>query len=115
MPFMKPHLVFIAILILSGVLCEKIFAQATVRRRLVRMGPAGQYFVPNVRVNMYNQLVGFSSPSFSGIDGMYYLTGIPFGSYYLQVWANPANPTVPLSYPVQVFSPVTDIPVIVLP
>ncbi len=112
---MKPRLFLIAILLLSGLLAHNTFAQATVRGRLVRMGPAGQYTVPNVRVNMFSTAIGFSNPSFTGIDGMYYLSGIPYGSYFLQVWANPANPAVPLSYPVQVFSPLTDIPVISLP
>lgn len=112
---MKPQLVFIAILILCGLLSEKIFAQATIRGRLVRLGPAGQYFVPNVRVNVYSPTIGFSNPTFSGIDGMYYLFGIPYGQYYLQVWANPVNGAAPLSYPIQVVAPMTDIPVIQLP
>jgi hypothetical protein len=107
---MKPRLLLIAILLLFG-LAEQTFAQAVVRGRLLRMG----YPIPNIRVNLYSSTLGFSGSSFSGIDGMYYLNSIPYGLYYLQVWANMTNPAVPLSYPVQVSWPVTDIPVITLP
>jgi hypothetical protein len=107
---MKLRLLLIAIVLLFG-LAENTLAQAVVRGRLVRMG----YPIPNVRVNLYSTTLGLSNVSFSGSDGMYYLNNIPYGIYYLQVWANMVNPTVPLSYPIQVSWPVTDIPVISLP
>jgi hypothetical protein len=82
-----------------------------VRGKLVRMG----YPIPNVRVNVYSTTLGFSGSTFSGLDGIYYLNGVPYGNYFLQVWANQVNPAVPFSYPIQVFWPMTDIAVLSVP
>lgn len=47
-----------------------------------------------------------------GPDGMYYLSDIPAGEYYLEVWVNPQSPTV---YQVTVSEPSTDMPRVTVP
>jgi hypothetical protein len=49
----------------------------------------------------------------TGQDGMYYIRGVPFGNYYLEVWVHPGQQ--PLVFQIQVAYAVTDIPVIALP
>ncbi len=53
-----------------------------------------------------------SPPAYVGNDGMYYLSNITAGEYYLEVWANPKSPTV---YQVKVSEPSTDMPRVTVP
>jgi hypothetical protein len=113
---MRSCIFLIAVGLLAAICPTKASAQtANVRGQIRRLGPTGVYGVANVRVTLYSQVLGSSAPSFTGFDGMYYLYNIPAGTYFLQVWANPVNPNYPLAYPIQVFVPATDIPVVTLP
>jgi hypothetical protein len=113
---MRSCILLIALGLLAAIFPMETSAQmANIRGQIRRLGPAGVYGVANVRVTLYSQALGLSAPSFTGFDGMYYLYNIPAGSYFLQVWANPVNPNSPLAYPIQVFAPSTDIPVVTLP
>ena len=47
-----------------------------------------------------------------GSDGMYYLSNIPAGEYYLEVWVDQKSPTV---YQVKVSEPSTDMPRVTVP
>ena len=82
---------------------------ATVRGRLTR-GPYAAAYIP---VTVYNPFVARSSAVVTGQDGMYYIRGVPFGNYYLEVWIQQGQQ--PLVYQIQVAYPITDIPVIALP
>jgi len=48
----------------------------------------------------------------SGEDGMFYLSSIPAGRYYLEVWWNPNAPAV---YLITVSEPNTDVPRVKVP
>jgi hypothetical protein len=103
---MKKHLlVFLCLLLVRATSWSQT---ATVRGRLMR----GVFPAVYVQVTVYNQFTARSVPAVTGQDGMYYLTGIPFGDYYLEVWTNPQQPLV---YPIRVAYLVTDIPQIYLP
>ena len=86
------------------------YAQQTaiVRGKLTR-GPYAAAYVP---VTVYNSVISRSGAVVTGQDGMYYIRGVPFGNYYLEVWVQPQTPLV---YQIVVAYPVTDIPVIALP
>src|ERR1700709_1948638 len=73
---------------------------ATVRGRLVRNSPNGQYPAPGVQVTVLRPDIGRSGASFSGPDGMYYLYNIPPGPCVLEVWVN--NP--PWTYNINVIN-----------
>jgi hypothetical protein len=49
----------------------------------------------------------------TGQDGMYYIRGVPFGDYYLEVWLYAGQQ--PLVFQIRVNYAMTDIPVIALP
>lgn len=86
----------------------------TIRGRLVRQTPQGQYPAQGIQVTVYRSDLGQSSPSYSGTDGMYYLYNIPPGTYTLQIWAFPNMP--PLTFSIQVGNQqFTDIAPIVVP
>jgi hypothetical protein len=87
---------------------------ATVRGQLVRgNGYGGVYAVGYVKVTLWNESRGRSSPAVTGSDGMYYFYNVPPDIYYLEVWLYPGRQ--PLYYKIQVSDPATDIPRIVLP
>jgi hypothetical protein len=86
-------------------------------RKLVRQGPAGLYPAVDVQVSIHPAGEGGeakrSTPSLTGADGMYYLSNIPEGDSILEVRTAPDKP--PLSYPIRVKTPYTDVPQIRLP
>jgi hypothetical protein len=55
------------------------YAAANLRGRIVRAGASGEYPVAGVLVRVFRQDAGWSQPSSSGQDGMYYLYNIPTG------------------------------------
>lgn len=69
-------------------LAQTLFAASTVRGRLLRQGPGGQYPAAGVQVTVYavGSRLGRSAPAYSGSDGMYYLYNIPGGAYQLDIW-----------------------------
>lgn len=85
---------------------------ATVRGRLEHVYPNGSrtpvsgiavtIFVPATRIR--------STPSYSGPDGMYYLEGIPAGTYNLEVWVSRDARVPPMVFTIQVQEPHSDIP-----
>jgi len=101
------------LLLLLGVLVVSAGSRAqqtaVVRGRITR----GPYAAAYIQVTVYNAFMSRSSPVVTGQDGMYYIRGVPFGNYYLEVWIQQGQP--PLVYQIQVGYPITDIPVIALP
>jgi hypothetical protein len=54
----------------------------------------------------------YTSPAVrSGKDGLYYIPNVAPGNYTLKVWADPQSP---LSFPITVKGPLTDIPPVVV-
>jgi hypothetical protein len=108
--------IFFTVVIFGSV--HPCYAQdATVRGKLMRQGPAGSYPAVGVQVSVHPAEGGggarTSAPSVTGADGMYYLSNIPVGNYILEVRTAPNKP--PISYPIHVKTPYTDIPQILLP
>jgi hypothetical protein len=65
---------------------------------------------PGVLVTLGNKT--YTSPAvYSGKDGLYYIPNVVPGNYTLKVWANPKNP---LTFPVTVTGPLTDIPPVIV-
>ena len=92
-----------------------VFAASTVRGRLVRKGPSGQYGAAGVQVTIYStdSKLGRSAAVYTGSDGMYYLNNIPPGPYQLEVWISKQQR---LTYNIQVRNQAfTDIAPIVVP
>ena len=84
-------------------------AQTTVRGQLLRNG---QVPAAGIQVTIFSPTFGRSSPSMTGMDGMYYLYNVPFGNYYLEIWVS----TPPQSYPVQIAGyPFHDLPRLPVP
>ena len=88
---------------------------ATVRGRVDRRDMYGRsYPASYVRVTLYSQRFGRSSPAVTGPDGMYYFYNIAPGGYYLEVWVDPDKP--PRSFTINVPErPYVDIPPILIP
>lgn len=88
---------------------------ATVRGRLDRRAPNGAiYPAPGIAVTVYRRDLGRSAPSYTGVDGMYYLN-VPAGVYALEIWLSRDPRVPPRTYPIQVAEPYTDIPPIFVP
>jgi hypothetical protein len=87
---------------------------ATLRGRLVAMGPQGLFPVGGIAVTVNSPSIGRSQPSFTGRDGMYYLN-IPAGMYTLEVWYSRDPRVPPMLFQIQVREPLTDIQQIQLP
>lgn len=63
----------------------------TVRGRLYRRGPRGEYPAPSIGVRLTHRYHGPSSMSYTDHQGMYYLTNVPPSrdrndTYVLEVW-----------------------------
>ena len=69
---------------------------STVRGRLVRRTPRGEFPAQGIPVSL-NRNGGRSGYAYSGPDGMYYLYNIPPGSYSLEVWVYPNRPPLVFS------------------
>jgi hypothetical protein len=81
----------------------------TVRGQLLH---SGQSPAAGIKVTLFSQTFGRSSPTNTGSDGMFSFYNIPFGNYYLEVWIS--NP--PQAYPVQITgSPYHDLPRLPVP
>jgi hypothetical protein len=96
------------LLVVCGVVlfCASTSAHAATVRGLVvhaNGAPAIGY-----SVTMYNQQLGRGTPSVVQQNGIYILTNIPPGAYYLEVWAPGA--TQPFVYQVLISDPLTDLP-----
>lgn len=101
--------VLILLIIVAGAACVQ---GATVRGRLDRQGRDGRpYPAIYVPVTLYNKQKGRSRPAYSDVRGMYYLYNVPPDDYYLEVWISKDHP---VSYPIHVADPATDIPAILL-
>jgi hypothetical protein len=65
----------------------------TARGRLQQSTPTGWFPVQGLVVTLRAPNGARTLPTYSGPDGMYYLTGIPQGQYFLEVWVpNAAQP-----------------------
>ena len=85
---------------------------ATVRGLLESTAGRGAKPVPapGILVNVENK--SYTSPAVnSGNDGLYYIPNVAPGNYTLKVWANPKKP---LTFPVVVKAPLTDIPPVIV-
>ncbi len=71
-------------------LAPTLLAVSTVRGRLLRQGPGGQYPATGVTVTVLatRSNLGRSAAVYSGSDGMYYLYNIPGGAYQLEIWTS---------------------------
>jgi hypothetical protein len=75
---------------------------ATVRGKLVR----GQAAAAGIAVTVQSPQKVRSTPAISGSNGMYYIPNVKAGSYTLEVWVKPNQP---LTFPIQVKEPESDI------
>ena len=82
---------------------------ATVRGKLLR----GNKAASGIEVTVLNSGKVRTSPVYSGANGMYYIPNVKAGSYTLEVWATPKKP--PLTFPIQVKEPESDINPVELP
>jgi hypothetical protein len=86
---------------------------STVRGRLVRRGPSGDYPAAGVEITLFavGSNLGRSPKAYSGSDGMYYIRNVPSGNYKLELWVAKK----PLSYDITVGrSAYTDIAPIII-
>jgi hypothetical protein len=105
------HIRVISFVLITAILgtCELALA-AVVRGRLLR----GQGSAPGIAVTVWSQQLGRSQPTYSQVDGMYYMPSVPAGFYTLEVWAG-GGQQAPLTFNIQVNEPGTDIPPIFVP
>lgn len=99
------------------VLCVFTVAAAeagTVRGRLVRRTPRGEFPAQGIPVTVFRSDLGRSGTAYTGPDGMYYLYNVPPGNYALELWVYPNSRPMVFSIVVstQAFS---DIAPIVVP
>ena len=79
----------VTLLFLLMVVCAELLAGAsTVRGRLIRRGPSGDYPAAGIEVSLYavSSKIGRSPKAYSGTDGMYYIPNVPPGQYQLELW-----------------------------
>jgi hypothetical protein len=103
--------------VVLGILLITVFAgvagAANIRGRLERRTPQGLVPAQGVPVTVFRSDIGRSAYSYSGYDGMYYISNIPDGAYTLEVWAYPNSP--PLTFTIRaVGGGITDIAPIVI-
>jgi hypothetical protein len=85
---------------------------ALVRGRLQRTAGAKVSPAAGIAVTIDSQKSGRSPATYSGQDGMYYIQNAAPGAYTLEVWTNPKKP---LTFPITVTAPVTDVPPVNVP
>ena len=76
------------------------FGAANIRGRIVHAGSTGDFPVPGVQVRVFRQDIGWSAPTFTGSDGMYYLYNIPPGQFQLCVGPQ-SSPCFTIQVPMQ--------------
>jgi len=113
---MKPRIVLLALFLSAfGALvahANDSTRVATVRGMLETTAGTGAKAspAPGVLVTIENRT--YTSPAvYSGKDGLYYIPNVVPGNYTLKVWADPKNP---LSFPISVTGPLTDIPPVIV-
>ena len=92
----------IAAVALVGMLPAAALA-ATIRGKLIRGKGAP---AAGIAVTVIGQQKVRTAASYSGPDGMYYIPNVRAGSYTLEVWVNRNRP---LTFPIQVREPRTDV------
>jgi len=97
---MRPATKLIAIALLGSLPAAAL--AATVRGRLIR----GKAAAAGIAVTVISPQKVRTPASYSGPDGMYYIPNVRAGSYTLEVWANRNRP---LTFPLQVREPRTDV------
>jgi len=86
---LRPRLSAVVLLVvLSALLAPVAAAASTVRGRLVRSRPSGDYPAQGVGVTL-NARAGRSARIVTNSEGMYYFYGIQPGAYQLEIWVNP--------------------------
>ena len=101
-------------LLVIGVVTVAAAEAGTVRGRLVRRNPQGEFPAQGIPVTVFRTDIGRSGSAYSGPDGMYYLYNIPPGNYWLEVWVYPNTP--PMVFTIVVTDrPFSDIAPIVVP
>jgi len=98
---------------LCGILMALASAQAhaaTVRGRLVHSNSSP---ATGIKVEVVDQQGVKAAKAYSGPDGMYYLQGVPPGTYFLKIWIYPDGK--PVVYQIKVVEPNTDMPQINVP
>jgi hypothetical protein len=97
------------IALLSAVVCAcQVASAATVRGKLLR----GKGVASGIAVTVLNPKKVRTTPAYSGANGMYYIPNVKAGSYTLEVWVKPNKP---LTFPIQVKEPESDINPIQVP
>jgi hypothetical protein len=91
---------FIALAILSSLPAAAL--AATVRGKLIR----GRAPAAGIAVTVMSAQKVRTAAAYSGADGMYYIPNVRAGNYTLEVWANRNRP---LTFPLQVREPRTDV------
>ena len=76
-------------LFVIGVVTVAAAEAGTVRGRLVRRNPRGEFPAQGIPVTVFRTDIGRSGTAYSGPDGMYYLYNTPPGNYWLEVWVYP--------------------------
>lgn len=75
---------------------------ATVRGKLLR----GKGVAAGIEVTVLSPQKVRSIPAYSGSNGMYYIPNVKAGSYTLEVWVKPNKP---LTFPIQMKEPESNI------
>ena len=112
---MRTRISVLAVVVALGLSGVAVLAASTVRGRIVRKGPSGQYAVPGVPISVYatGSNLGRSAQVYTGSDGMYYLSNVRPGTYQLEVWVSKQQR---LTYNIHVKDqPFTDIAPVVIP
>jgi len=102
------------LLFLLTLVSAELFAGAsTVRGRLVRRGPSGDYPAAGVEVSLYavSSKIGRSPKAYSGTDGMYYIPNVPPGQYRLELWVDKQPLTYDIAVRAEEYTDIAPIPV----
>ncbi len=93
-------ILIMSVFFIVGISKEEAQAQ-TVRGKLYRQRGSESFPAPYVRVTLFAQGKGRSSPVYSGSDGTYVFYDIAAGEYTLEIWLDPKRPT---SHPLRVLN-----------
>lgn len=104
----------IAVLMISLVIGVQSLVAASVKGRILQMGPTGELTpVAGATLTTYTNKSGRSYPVTTDSEGMFYLTA-PAGAYVLEVWTSRDPHQPPQTFPIKVTDPFTDIQSIIL-